>query len=280
MDFASNIMNKTAHSNRSVVVALPGSFPGAVNSLHFAFLVSVTTKRRLFVSKANFKLPRFLIARNMTPGRSFSSTSIRKCAFRSILESSESVIQLKGKFEVSDLLLSPNVFNRIPLPFRTHGVFLLGRWLMNSTALVFPGTELQIGIALEFQPDFSRFLDVVDRLAEGYRHFRLLIWSSRSWKLPKVLAARTLEISEFEEAMNILPHCDKFVGTLGSFHSHFLSRLRGRGGVFLDPRDSMIIETSNSQSGMLFEMKDTKIPDIMCPGGASALQAFVAFHAL
>jgi hypothetical protein len=117
-------------------------------------------------------------------------------------------------------------------------------------------------------------------LAEGHREFRLLIWSSQSWTLPKVLAGRISRISQFEEAMNILPHCDKFVGTLGSFHSHFLSRVRGRGGVFLDPRDSMIIETSNSQSGMLFEMKNTKIRDIMCPGGASALQAFVAFHAL
>jgi hypothetical protein len=145
---------------------------------------------------------------------------------------------------------------------------------------MFPGTELQIGIALEFQPNLSRFLDLIDRLAEGYRDFRLPIWSSQSWKLPKVLAERVLRISTFEEAMNILPQCDKFVGTLGSFHSHFLSRVRGRGGVFLDPRDSMIIETSNSQSGMLFEMKNAKMPEIMCAGGASALQAFVAFHAL
>ena len=83
-----------------------------------------------------------------------------------------------------------------------------------------------------------------------------------------------------KETVNILVQRDKFIGSLGFFASHVLNQIRGRGGIWLDPRNTMIVETSSSQSGALFLMGKKSANDLMCPGGVSAFQQFLLFNAM
>ena len=123
-------------------------------------------------------------------------------------------------------------------------------------------------------------MNVINILTEGYSNWTLNIWESSKYSLPKELQPNIRIIKEFKNAIQILPQCDKFIGSLGYFKSHLLNKIRGRGGMWFDPRNSLKVETSNSQSGLLFLMKKINMNQLMCPGSMSSLQIFLEFNAI
>lgn len=274
------ILNETFRKKKFLVAELPSSLEAAVDALHAAFLVSIASKRRLYVSKSPFALPEMIMNKAKLKTAIFSASQFDRCELEPLISSKLRGITMKGRFRVVDLLLAPNVFEKIPQPFRTHGLFLLSRWLNMIPELEFPANQLQIGIALEFRPDKTAFGELLERLSEGYTNVSLNIWCPGQCDIPEIRGYYVKTIRKFEEAVTLLAQCDKYVGSLGFFSSHLIARLRGRGGMFIDPRDTMVVETSNSQSGMLFLMKHWKTSSLMCPKGANALQNFLMFHAL
>ena len=274
------LLNRTLRSKRVLIVELPSALEAAVDAIHAAFLVAIASKRRLLVAKSPFQLPEFVRNNGTTASVTFSAGDFDRCDLEPIISCSAKRIRLKGHFSVSDLLLAPDVFHRIPQPYRTHGMFLLYRWLNMIPEQSFPADQLQIGIALEFKPDERTFIEILQRMTEGYTNISLHIWCPGKCAIPQIRGYYVNFVRTLDEAVAFLPQCDKYIGSLGFFASHWMARIRGRGGIFMDPRDTMIVETSNSQSGMMFLMKNRQIASLMCPKGANALQNFLTFHAM
>lgn len=289
IEFAAYQINKTVNSKRYMIVELPNDLKSAINTLHFAFVVSIASERKLYFRNYRnveklFKLPDAtkLIPESIVRKKHymFRSYQINKCSMFSILSCRYRGIELIGKWDISTLLLSPNVIDKIPDPFKTHGFFILSRWISIVSSIEFPPDQLQIGISLEFQPDHTNFLKVIQVLTEGYSNWTLNIWESNRFSLPKELQSNIKIIKQFSDAIQVLPQCDKFIGTLGHFQSHLLSKIRGRGGIWFDPRNSLKVETRNSQAGHLFLMKNTGVSELMCPGAMSSLQRYLEFNAV
>ena len=286
---AAEILNETINSSKYLVVDLPLNIQDAIKTLHFAFVLSVSTIRRLYVSKTPIILPSDLVQipnnLNQYSLSIYTPSKIKSCEYTKILSDDVQTLRLEGSWEISNLLLTPKAYELIPSPFQTHGMFLLARWLKLTNPISFPSNQLQIGIALEFKPDERVFIRNIKRLSEGYSNWTLHIWSPsdkfiHSLYKYKYLEGKINKISKWSFATNNLVQCDKFIGSLGFFSSHFMNQIRGRGGIWLDPRNSMIIETSSSQSGLLFSMKNKNVNELMCPGGMKEFEHFLAFHAI
>lgn len=285
-------LNSSFFSKKYLFIELSKDDKKAIMSLHFAFVLSVTLRRRLIVIKSPFKLPKIFTRipknqKNMTKLKTLKSSLFSHCDLNRILNIKSKSILLKGDWNIIDLLLSPNISEVIPPPFNTHGMFLLTR-LMNFTKSVYlPADQLQIGLAIEFKPDEISLLKVIQHLSEGYSNCLIHLYSP-SINLQDIISILKLNlniqiniIKKLDiEAVNTLVQCDKFIGSLGFFSSHILNQIRGRGGIWLDPRNTMIIETSSSQSGLLFLIGKTSANDLMCPGGAAAFQHFLLFNAI
>ncbi|OHS93338.1 hypothetical protein TRFO_40373 [Tritrichomonas foetus] len=362
---ASEILNKSLNSHKFLLVELPSNTESAIKTLHFSFVVAVTTKRRLVITKSPIQIPRFLfeippsnlhktktnkntnkkLSKNSNTNYNnntqtnkndyknsrkyekhgknkfnfmndfnsnkkakkilvFDSSSINRCDYIQIINSKIQTLKLKGKWDIVDLLLSPKVPKKIPSPFITHGMFLLARWLNFTTDIEYKPNILQIGIALEFKPDEETLIKVISRLVEGYTDWCLYIWTpfysstsfytnfNSNFLLTEIFSKNKFSflknkyqgkihfINKFSDAMNILTQCDKFVGSLGFYSSHLFNQIRGRGGIWLDHRNTMIVETSNSQSGYLYLMPKMQMKDLMCPNGMDEFQNFLMFHAI
>lgn len=286
--------NISLFSKKYLLIKMPTNKKKAIKSLHFAFVLSITLKRRLIVIGSPFKLPKIFTRipknlKNTTKIEKFKSSSFSHCDLNRFINVESKIIFLKGDdWDINDLLLSPYIWDLIPRPFNTHGMFLLTR-LMNFTTNIFlPPDQLQISISLEFIPDEIALLKVIHHLAEGYSNWTIHIYSPNilflnnfAKKLKKNFNIQINIIKELnKETVNILVQSDKFIGSLGFFASHVLNQIRGRGGIWLDPRNTMIVETSSSQSGALFLMGKKSANDLMCPGGVSAFQQFLLFNAM
>lgn len=287
-------LNISFLSKKYLFIELSPNQKTSIKSLHFAFVLSVTLKRRMIVIKSPFKLPKFFTRipkklKNITDIEKFKSSSFSHCDLNRFLDVESTLILLKGDtWDINDLLLSPQICDLIPHPFNTHGMFLLTRLMNFTTNIFFPSDQLQIGITLEFIPNEIALLKVMHHLSEGYSNWIVHLYSpnhfylqSLSQKLEKNFNIQINIIKELnKETVNILVQSDKFIGSLGFFSSHLLNQIRGRGGIWLDSRNTMIVETSSSQSGALFLMGKKSANDLMCPGGVSAFQKFLLFNAM
>lgn len=287
-------LNMSYFAKKYLLIELSKNQKKSMKSLHFAFVLSITLERRLIVIKSPFKLPRFFSRipknlKNITQIERFKSSAFSHCDLNKFLSIESQIIFLKDdNWDINDLLLSPQICDLIPHPFNTHGMFLLTRLMNFTTNIFFQPNQLQIGISLEFIPNEIALLKVIHHLTEGYSNWVIHLYSPHhvylnnlAKKLKKILNIQINVIKELnKETVNILVQSDKFIGSLGFFSSHLLTQIRGRGGIWLDPRNTMIVETSSSQSGALFLMGKTSANDLMCPGGVSAFQQFLLFNAM
>lgn len=291
---AMKLINQSFYSKHYLLVELPTDKKSAIESLHFHFVLSITSKRRLIVVKSPFNLPRQFTKKPKKIDQNnftlFKSSQFGHCDLGLLLESQAKGVCLTGTWSILDLLLSPGVFQFIPSVFTTHGMFLLTR-LMNFTRnLDFPTSQLQIGVVLEFLPDDVQLLQVLNHLTEGYSDSCIHLYSPNLiYTFKFIQKVKTVKKVKFTlsiikkldgDAFNLLVQCDKFVGSLGYFTSHIMNQVRGRGGIWLDQRNTMIVETSSSQSGYLFLLGKTNPNNLMCPGGADAFQHFLLFNAM
>lgn len=285
MQIAYLLLNKSRNSKKFLIVDLPNDFRKSIQTLHVAFVIALTTQRKLYVRNSYLDLSAEVtrIPNELKSIRleQFSSSTYDHCTNKRILTSRSYGIQLIDSWDISKLLLSPVIYDHIPHPIRTHGLYIMFLWLFKIESLSLPNDQITIGISLEFKPNITNLITSINQLTEGYKNWYIYLYHTNiNVDFLKPISGHIKIIHKFEEAFTILPQCDKFVGSLGFYNSFWISSRRGRGGVWLDPKDSLIMETSYSQSGLSFLIKQINVYDLMCPRGYTAMQNYFAFHAI
>ena len=277
---AFNLINKTEKSKKFLYVELPKKFEEAIETLHFSFVLSIISLRRLFIINNKFHLSKNFEPKKILKSKKFFSNKISFCNTYELINSKENHIYLKGFWHISRLLLSSKISEKIPIPFNTHGLYLLSRKYFYIKPIKFPSNQLQIGLLIQFSPNITKLIINIQKLSEGYQNYSIHLFSTIKINLPKSLKNNIKIYFNLKDSFDILIQCDKFIGSLGFFESHWINANRGKGGFWFDPRDTNIIETSSSQSGLLFRMKNSNPYDLMCPKSYNSFQKFMLFNAI
>ena len=300
IEFAVSLWNETLSSQRFLYIDCPktASFQEEINTMASGFLLSILTKRRLFL-KRNIQIPGLIQSFphvSVLPKTNISyfySKQINRCNFQKILENHEVSLVLSGVFDPVDLLLDPIIFEKLKYPFNTHFIYLMSKFLFHFdqnilNSITFPPQQLQIGISLEFDPNWSVLFNELTELTEGYSSYALHILNPKglripTYKLNKLSNNLGLDCDikiykKFDESSLLLISCDHFIGSLGFFLSHFLNNLRGRGGHYINSIDSKLFEAQSSQSGFFFEKEQSaNLLTRICPNGMKAFQYLSSF---
>lgn len=273
-----NIMiNYSHYSNKTIIISLPNNRNEMIKLLHFALVLSITTHRKLQILNPKISVPKeYVINRLPNSYRIVHSNAIDFCDSFKLLLIHEKNIYLKGMWNIERLLLSPGFLDRIPPPFSTHGLLILSRLLFPVPNMIHDNKTLQIGISLQYSPFLETLKKVINRLHEGYPKYQLHIWNPNRL----ILNFNYTDYKKFEDAFPVLVTSDVYIGSLGFFESHWISAFRGRGGRFLNPKDTTIVETSSSQSGYLYMNPQKRISELICQGATKELQNFLLFQAV
>ena len=282
--------NETMHSGLFLFLNVGStSFEKELKTIAAAFLISIASNRRLIFTKNIKSIP---LTTNITVRKPFNNSieyrNIQRCEYRKILETNEKSIVISGVLDPVAVILDPFVYRRIKFPVTTHFMYLVSRFLYVPQDISFPDYQLQIGVSLEFEPNWRVFAEQMDEIIEGYTNYSLHFFNPSSIHIPRqvirMLSERkgiSVTINEYhhlKDCFSLILSCDHFFGSLGYWKSFLLTAFRGRGGHYINPKDSKIIETSSSQSGYIYTInQNVNTMKLMCPEGADSLQNFVSF---